>query len=226
MIKKIDIAGIQLDNYTVREMIMKIDRCMSERAFTTVEEINMDTLHLAASDDEVKQAIEVLDYTIIAETGILSAASADTLQRRHEIEDHDFFYELFKRLERNHKSIFIIGDLESVIDEAVDFLRELFDRIKIVGSETLENSESVSEAVVNEINIASPDVVLSLLPSPQQEVFLLKNKDKLSTNLWYGIGNNKFMDKKPGIFGRIKKMLDVKRLARIINNYESQEEEK
>ena len=226
MIKKIDIAGIQLDNYTVREMIMKIDRCMSERAFTTVEEINMDTLHLAASDDEVKQAIEVLDYTIIAETGILSAASADTLQRRHEIEDHDFFYELFKRLERNHKSIFIIGDLESVIDEAVDFLRELFDRIKIVGSETLENSESVSEAVVNEINIASPDVVLSLLPSPQQEVFLLKNKDKLSTNLWYGIGNNKFMDKKPGIFGRIKRMLDVKRLARIINNYESQEEEK
>lgn len=226
MIKKIDIAGIQLDNYTVREMIMKIDRCMSERAFTTVEEINMDTLHLAASDDEVKQAIEVLDYTVIAETGILSAASADTLQRRHEIEDHDFFYELFKRLERNHKSIFIIGDLESVIDEAVDFLRELFDRIKIVGSETLENSESVSEAVVNEINIASPDVVLSLLPSPQQEVFLLKNKDKLSTNLWYGIGNNKFMDKKPGIFGRIKKMLDVKRLARIINNYESQEEEK
>ena len=226
MIKKIDIAGIQLDNYTVREMIMKIDRCMSERAFTTVEEINMDTLHLAASDDEVKQAIEVLDYTVIAETGILSAASADTLQRRHEIEDHDFFYELFKRLERNHKSIFIIGDLESVIDEAVDFLREMFDRIKIVGSETLENSESVSEAVVNEINIASPDVVLSLLPSPQQEVFLLKNKDKLSTNLWYGIGNNKFMDKKPGIFGRIKKMLDVKRLARIINNYESQEEEK
>ena len=226
MIKKIDIAGIQLDNYTVREMIMKIDRCMSERAFTTVEEINMDTLHLAASDDEIKQAIEVLDYTVIAETGILSAASADTLQRWHEIEDHDYFYELFKRLERNHKSIFIIGDLESVIDEAVDFLRELFDRIKIVGSETLENSESVSEAVVNEINIASPDVVLSLLPSPQQEVFLLKNKDKLSTNLWYGIGNNKFMDKKPGIFGRIKKMLDVKRLARIINNYESQEEEK
>ena len=104
MIKKIDIAGIQLDNYTVREMIMKIDRCMSERAFTTVEEINMDTLHLAASDDEVKQAIEVLDYTVIAETGILSAASADTLQRRHEIEDHDFFYELMKRIERNHKT--------------------------------------------------------------------------------------------------------------------------
>ena len=76
MIKKIDIAGLQLDNYTVREMIMKIDRCMSERNFTTIEEINMDTLHMAASDEDVKEAIGVLDYTVIADTGILSAASS------------------------------------------------------------------------------------------------------------------------------------------------------
>ena len=26
MIKKIDIAGLQLDNYTVREMLMRVDR--------------------------------------------------------------------------------------------------------------------------------------------------------------------------------------------------------
>ncbi len=44
-----------------------------------------------------------------ADEGILRAASADTLQRRHEIEDHDFFYELFKRLERNDKKIFVIA---------------------------------------------------------------------------------------------------------------------
>ena len=31
MIKKIDIAGLQLDNYTVREMIMRVDRRISEK---------------------------------------------------------------------------------------------------------------------------------------------------------------------------------------------------
>lgn len=224
MIKKIDIAGLQLDNYTVREMIMKIDRCMSERNFTTIEEINMDTLHMAASDEDVKEAIGVLDYTVIADTGILSAASAETMQRKHEIEDHDFFYELFKRLERNHKNIFILGESESTVSEAAGFLKELFDKIEIKGSGVINDTENVSEAIVNEINIASPDVVVSFLPSPAQETFLLHNKDKLSTNLWYGIGNNKFMDKKPGFIGKIRKMLDVKRLARIINNYENREE--
>lgn len=54
MIKKIDIAGLQLDNYTVREMLMRVDRRISEKILTTIEEVNMDTLALAESDEEVK----------------------------------------------------------------------------------------------------------------------------------------------------------------------------
>ena len=83
MIKKIDIAGLQLDNYTVREMIMRVDRRISEKILTTIEEVNMDTLALAEFDEEVKQSLEACDYTVIADEGILRAVSADTLQRRH-----------------------------------------------------------------------------------------------------------------------------------------------
>ena len=122
MIKKIDIAGLQLDNYTVREMLMRVDRRISEKILTTIEEVNMDTLTLAESDEEVKQSLEACDYTVIADEGILRAASADTLQRRHEIEDHDFFYELFKRLERNDKKIFVIAESQKAVDEAEEFL--------------------------------------------------------------------------------------------------------
>ena len=93
MIKKIDIAGLQLDNYTVREMLMRVDRRISEKILTTIEEVNMDTLALAESDEEVKQALEACDYTVIADEGILRAL------RRHLIEVHEFFYELFKGLE-------------------------------------------------------------------------------------------------------------------------------
>ena len=210
MIKKIDIAGLQLDNYTVREMIMRVDRRISEKILTTIEEVNMDTLALAESDEEVKQSLEACDYTVIADEGILRAVSADTLQRRHEIEDHDFFYELFKRLERNDKKIFVIAESQKAVDEAEEFLLGLFDRARISGKGDL----------VNEINIVSPDAIASFLPSPSQEKFLLHNREKLLMNLWYGIGNNKFMGKKHGFIGKIRKMLDVKRLTHLINTYE------
>ena len=205
MIKKIDIAGLQLDNYTVREMIMRVDRRISEKILTTIEEVNMDTLALAEFDEEVKQSLEACDYTVIADEGILRAVSADTLQRRHEIEDHDFFYELFKRLERNDKKIFVIAESQKAVDEA---------------EEVLDDSPGCSENLVNEINIVSPDVIASFLPSPAQEKFLLHNREKLLMNLWYGIGNNKFMGKKHGFIGKIRKMLDVKRLTHLINTYE------
>lgn len=220
MIKKIDIAGLQLDNYTVREMIMRVDRRISEKILTTIEEVNMDTLALAESDEEAKQALEACDYTVIADEGILRAVPADTLQRRHEIEDHDFFYELFKRLERNDKKIFVIAESQKAVDEAEEFLLGLFDRVRISGKGVLDDSPGCSENLVNEINIVSPDVIASFLPSPAQEKFLLHNREKLLMNLWYGIGNNKFMGKKHGFIGKIRKMLDVKRLTHLINTYE------
>ena len=37
MIKKIDIAGIQLDNYSARECVMAVERMLNENAFHTVE---------------------------------------------------------------------------------------------------------------------------------------------------------------------------------------------
>ena len=216
MIKKIDIAGLQLDNYTVREMLMRVDRRISEKILTTIEEVNMDTLALAESDEEVKQSLEACDYTVIADEGILRAVSADTLQRRHEIEDHDFFYELFKRLERNDKKIFVIAESQKAVDEAEEFLLGLFDRARISGKGVLDDSPGCGENLVNEINIVSPDVIASFLPSPSQEKFLLHNREKLLMNLWYGIGNNKFMGKKYGFIGKIRKMLDVKRLTHLI----------
>ena len=50
MIKKIDIAGIQVDNYTVRESIMLVEKNMSRQIFTTLEEVNMQMLLLAETD--------------------------------------------------------------------------------------------------------------------------------------------------------------------------------
>ena len=57
MIKKFDIAGIQLDNYSARECVMAVERMLSENAFHTVEEVNMDMIMLAASDEAVSDTL-------------------------------------------------------------------------------------------------------------------------------------------------------------------------
>lgn len=115
--------------------------------------------------------------------------------------------------------IFVIAESQKAVDEAEEFLLGLFDRARISGKGVLDDSPGCSENLVNEINIVSPDVIASFLPSPAQEKFLLHNREKLLMNLWYGIGNNKFMGKSMDLLEN-KKMLDVKRLTHLINTYE------
>ena len=105
MIKTIDFAGIELDNYTVREMIMNVEKDMSDHGFHTIEEVNMDTLMLAETDELVRKAIGFAEHTVIAENGILEAVGAGSYQHRHEIEHHDFFFELMKRVEQSSDGV-------------------------------------------------------------------------------------------------------------------------
>jgi N-acetylglucosaminyldiphosphoundecaprenol N-acetyl-beta-D-mannosaminyltransferase len=225
MTKKIDIAGIQLDNYTVRESLMEMEKSMAENVFCTVEEIMMDTLMLAEKDLKVKEALAALDHTVIAECGILDAVGLNSMQRQHEIEDHTFFHEMVKRLERNHKTVFLFGETEEMTDRFHEFLQEEFKNLTFAGLEAMENCVGNTDAIVNEINAATPDAVICILPSPLQETFLADNRDKISAKLWYGIGAPaQLMRNHRKFFDFFRRRSKTRALEKHIDRYQKQEE--
>lgn len=218
MIKTIEVAGIQLDNCTVREAIMNLEREMSDLGFHTVEEVNTDTIMLAVSDETVRRALMTVNHTVIAESGILEAVGESSYQRKHEIEHHDFFHELMRRIERGHRRIYLIGDSQERMDAMLGHLEELYPRCLLVGSAMLEGWDGTIDAVINDINSATPDVVISILASPRQEHFLLETRDKLSANLWYGMGTMELAETK-GIVSFFKRSLRKYKLERQIRSY-------
>ena len=54
----------------------------------------------------------------------------------------------------------------------------------------LEDCTGDFDNIINEINIAEPDVIFSVLPTPQQEYFLKDNVGKFNAKIWYGLGQN------------------------------------
>lgn len=219
MIKTIDFAGIELDNYTVREMIMNVEKKMSDHGFHTIEEVNMDTLMMSESDESIRKALDIAEHTVISENGILEVVGAGSYQRRHEIEHHDFFFEMMKRIERNHQTLFIIGNTSEHVKSMAEFLTERFPKCEIIGAEALEECSDTSDAMVNEINALTPDVILSVLPSPVQEHFLVENHEKLSAGLWYGVGAWDFSKEKQGLIGRLRKKIRAYKLEKQIHHY-------
>lgn len=223
MIKTIDFAGIELDNYTVREMIMNVEKDMSDHGFHTIEEVNMDTLMLAETDELVRKAIGFAEHTVIAENGILEAVGAGSYQHRHEIEHHDFFFELMKRVERNHQTVFVIGDTTEHVEKTCAFYQSILENARSWEQKRLKTVRG-TDAMVNEINALTPDMILSVLPSPDQEHFLMENCEKLSAGLWYGIGSWDFTKRRQGLLGNIRNLIRTYKLERQLIHYHGKQE--
>ena len=117
MIKKIDIMGIGLDNYTVRESMRQVENYLSNDVLNTIENISMQMLIASGTDPVVHNVISELDLSVIGEKEILKAADADSMQRVQETEQNDFSYEFYRRIERNKRSIFVLGQTEEGVQK-------------------------------------------------------------------------------------------------------------
>lgn len=181
---------MSLDNYTVREAMLKIEVCWNNTIMSTVENISMETLVKAQSDEVMKDCIENLDLAIICDKEILKAAGVMSAQRVRETVENEFFKEFLKRAVRNSRTVYLLGDTSEQIGMLQGFLNETYEKLKITGVYALSECTGDYDTVINEINIAAPDVILSVIPAPKQEYFLKDHKEKLNARIWYGLGEH------------------------------------
>lgn len=153
--------GILLDDYTVREALHQIESFSDDNVLRSIESISMQMLMEAEQDEELRNAISSLDLAIVGQKEILEVAGVGTMQRIKETEENDFFYEFLKRLERNHKRLFLLGETEEKNNRIKEKLIEQYPQLSIVGEYALENCIGDQAAVINEMNAATPDLVRS-----------------------------------------------------------------
>lgn len=218
MIKKIEILGISIDNYTVPEAMLCIENFLNSTGMNTVEEISMEMLVRAEHDETFREYIEKLDLAIINEKEILHAAKVNSSQRIRETVEKKFLKEFMKRMIRNSQTVYLFGASRKQIEQLKKFLQENdYEKIKIIGSCVMEECKGDYDTLINDINIESPDVILSVLSSPEQEYFLMENKDKINAKIWYGLGTE--YDKMSSLKGWIKKLQHKTMIHRMISKY-------
>lgn len=211
MLKKIDILGMKIDNYTVREAMMQVEIYLGDTSMSVIDTIDVALLDLASKEDTARRYVENLDLVVIGEKEILLAADIHSSQRLSEIENHDFFREFARRIMRDGHGVFLLTQTAEEEQQLRDFLEDKYERIRIEGSCVMEDKEGDPEAVVNEINSASADVIFSVLPSPVREQFLLENRNKLDVRIWYGLGRNYAPGVRVNRFSRLAEGLIYKR---------------
>lgn len=223
MYKREKLAGVRIDNCSLREALKKTEVYLKNVSVSVIEAINMDTIMIAGRDEMVRGCLAEADLVLPADKEILQEMGIATKQRIREIKEDEFFHELIKRLVRAKMRFYFLARTKDELECLEgNFMRNYGERIQIAGSYAVDECTGLHDAVVNEINSVAPDVICSVLPCPEQEHFLAMHRSMLNTNLWLGFGmGHEFADNNKSIFSILRKIFVRQRLKRRIHIYDS-----
>ncbi len=219
--KKIDILGICVDNYTVRESLLQLDSYLGSTVLNIIETVTLEQLVSSEEFPAIKECLKQADLCVVGECEILSVTNHATEQRMREVREQDFLHELLKRMVRSQKRVFLIAMTNAQIGQMQECFCGLVSAFEAVGSFSVEECAEDMDTLVNEINGATPDIVISALDSPVEEEFILSHKDKIGTSVWYGIGDLYCQSRGKMQVGKAIKRLALKgKLHHFVSKYE------
>lgn len=225
MIKQIQILGMTFPNYSLRDELQLAQEALRSERLCMFLTMSMQSLMKVSSSgsEEEKSFVEQADLIVVEDPEILSVAGITSNQRIREASDHLFFAELMKRLQRGQQQIYLVASKNEALEKIKEILGERYEKLHIVGQYSIEEYPDDLDRMINEINSAAPDVILSVMPTPGQEEFLMKNRSKLLAKLWYGLGENyNLLLEKKGFGWKMKRLIHLGRFKMHVNQYDEE----
>ncbi len=225
MIKQIQILGMTFPNYSLRDELQLAQEALRSERLCMFLTMSMQSLMKVSSSgsEEEKSFVEQADLIVVEDPEILSVAGITSNQRIREASDHLFFAELMKRLQRGQQQIYLVASKNAALEKIKEILGERYEKLHIVGQYSIEEYPDDLDRMINEINSAAPDVILSVMPTPGQEEFLMKNRSKLLAKLWYGLGENySLLLEKKGFGWKMKRLIHLGRFKMHVNQYDEE----
>lgn len=226
MIKQIQLLGMTIPNYSLREELQLAQDALKDERLRLLLTVSMQSLVKVGNSQsqQVKECVEQADLVVVEDPEILSVAGITSSQRIREAQDHLFFTELMKRLQRGQQQVYLVAFKNAALEKIQEILSDRYAKLHIVGQYSIEDYPDDLDRMINEINGAAPDVILSVMPTPQQEEFLVANRSKLLAKLWYGLGENYglLMEKK-GFGWRMKRLIHFGRFKMHVSHYQERE---
>ena len=184
---RIDILGVGVDPLTVEELHAKIGRLIREGERGSVLNVNAHCLNLCYEDPELRGFLSGAEVVFCDGAGVMLAARILGGRIPARITYADWAWRLAAFAAAEGFSLYFLGARPGVAREAAKSLRRCYPNLRIVGARHGYFDHSAkgpqNEAVVQEINAATPDILLVGLGMPLQEYWLMQNMHRLNVGV-------------------------------------------
>lgn len=224
--KVIDVLGMQITDYSLKEAIKLALKYVSNGAMNTIFYVSSQVLLDAGEDSRQREWLQSMDLILYGEPTVLDVLGERSRERKNEIKQDEFLREFVKKIARGKQSVYLILDSEEKADALEKYLTELHGSVQIIGRYIWEENVSKAEDLVNELNDISPDVIISKLPNMVQQRLICENRRMINASVWIALLYERMIKKKKVTFGSRLDWMFYKRLFKSkVTKYEIEKAE-
>ncbi len=221
MDRKTEVCGIQLDNLSLPEAMTSIEEFFGRGRLYTVDYVYAELLKLLVQEEELKNSVIAgTDLMLIGEKAVAQVLDVPCMMTEEELDRQQLANQFLQYCEQEQKTIYWIGETEESYEQFRAYADKVYPQMQVVGAFAVgeDLTSEMEEALINDINCLTPDVIVSKLPSPYQEQFISRQKMKLNAQVWLGISSkaNLSVEAIPAS-SKIKALIDKTLLKRVVN---------
>ena len=189
MNEKIQVLGLEIDNLTVKDAVKRVVSYMETEPVSVVEMVTMNTLGKFQYDDSATVLFENFDIALASDRGMLEAAGETDERRLKEVDELLFIKMVMRFLHKNSVRVFLLAEDMTDLQKLEKYMQEDWFNIQVIGKATMEDNAESDDMLLNLVNGAEAECILSALPSPMEEHFVFRNKLLVNARVWLGFGN-------------------------------------
>lgn len=208
MNEKIQVLGLEIDNLSVKDAMKCIVDYMGTEPVNVVEMVTMQTLGKFEQGEETSALFQAFDLALASDKGILQAVGVTEERRLREADELLIIKMVMRYLHKNRVKVFLLAENVADLEKMKGYIQEDYANIQLVGTASLEENAVSDDMLLNLVNGAEVDCVLSALSSPTEEQFIYRNKTLVNAKVWLGFGDLlDEMRKQKNIFQKVKEFV-------------------
>lgn len=189
MDEKIQVLDLQIDNLTAKDAVKRVVSYMETEPVSVVEMVTMNTLAQFQQDETAKELFDNFDIALASDKGMLEAAGETDERRLKEVDELLFIKMVMRFLHKNSARVFLLAEDEVDLQKLEMYMKEDYSNIQVVDKATMQENAASDDMLLNLVNGAEAECILSALPSPLEEQFIYRNKTLVNAKVWLGFGN-------------------------------------
>lgn len=183
-----ELLGVKVDLLSVRQLNSLIEEAVNHNSKWIIANHNLNSIFIYYRNSVMRDFYRIADYIHIDGMALVFMGKLLNLpfKREHRVTYADWIWSLMSEAADKKWRIFYLGSKPGIADKGATVLQNIYPNLEIATSHgyfPLSSNGAENQAVIEQINVYQPHILMVGMGMPRQEEWIMANFDKIKTNI-------------------------------------------